>query len=174
MFLNTARVPWSVLRGEVTTTDSTTFLPSPAYNNWPSENTIKLNEAPLADANGLLIAFYGTDAANESADYILWGRSRTNGPLQRLLSGTITLGTQFADTDPIDNVTPITGGLWAKTITAIDGLFYDATNPIVKVLDSGNSRIAMLKFDQIHIDELYLEITDINTAASIYAIITGY
>ena len=174
MFLNTARIPWAVLRGEVTADDT----PLSSFNrvDWPTSNTVKLKDAPLADANGLVIAFHGTDAANEIANYKLYGLSRCNGPIQLLLEGVITLGAQVATLDPIDMSTVIANGLWADTITVTGGLFFDATDPIVRILDSGLDRICELKFDQTHIDELYLEI-DIPGASqvtSIYGIISGY
>jgi hypothetical protein len=174
MFLNTARVPWSRLRTNVTANDPDISLTARNYSDWPTENTVKLSKPPLVDANGLLIAFYGEDDVDEAAAYILWGRSRGNGPMQQLLAGFVTFGVRSLTVDPVDNVTPIADGFWADTITVVQGLFFDATNPIVKILDSGNNRIAMLKFDQTHIEDLYLEINDISTAASISAIITGY
>lgn len=171
MFLNTARIPWVKLRGEVTADD--TPLAAFDYSDWPTANTVKLKDAPLHDANGLVISFYGTDAANEIANYKLYGRSRCNGPIQLLLEGVVTLGTQALAVDPVDAATALVG-LWADTVTITGGLFNDSN--IYQILDSGSNRICMLKFDQTHIDELYLEI-DIPAAsqvASIYGIISGY
>ena len=170
MFLNTARVPWVSLRGAVTADD--TFLTTFVYTDWPSSNTIKLNEEPLHDANGLIVAMHGSNAANENANYEMYGRSRQNGPIQLLLKGVVTLGTQNCTTDPITGAT-ITLGEWADTITVTGGIL----SGLVEILDSATNRICMLKFDQMHIEELavYFTITDAGSAStSMYAIITGY
>ena len=93
-----------------------------------------------------------------------------NGPIQLLLEGVMTLGTQTSTTDPISGVA-IANGKWVDTITVTGGILSD----IVSILDSTNNRICMLKFNRTHIENLYLEI-DIPAAsqvASIYAIITG-
>lgn len=170
MFINTARVPWVSLRGAVVADD--TFLTVFTYTDWPSSNTIKLNEPPLHDANGLIVAFHGTNGANENANYEMYGRTREKGPIQLLLKGVVTLGTQVCTTDPITGET-ITGGLWVDTITATGGIL----SGVVEILDSAANRICMLKFDQMHIEDLavYFTITDAGSAsAAMYAIITGY
>ena len=172
MYLNTARVSWAVLRGEVTADD--TPLSSFYRSDWPTSNIIKLFKPPLHDANGLGIAFHGTDAANEIANYKLYGVNKCNGPIQLALEGVITLGSQVAAIDPVDMTTVITNGLWADTITVTGGILSDEA--ITEILDSGNNRICQLKFDKSWLDELYLEI-DIPAAsqvASIYGVITGY
>lgn len=170
MFLNTARIPWVSLRGAVTT-DDTPITDFSYSTSWPTSNTIKLNDPPFQDANGVLIAFHGTDAADETVNYLLYGRTRQNGPIQLLLGGVVTLGTQNCTTNPITGAT-IANGEWADTITVTDGIFAG----IVEILDSADNRICMLKFDTMHIEDLYLEI-DIPASgqvASIYAILTGY
>jgi len=169
MYLNTARVPWLSLRDNVTTDDTaiTVFKRS----NWPSSNIVKLNNPPLHDANALIISAFGTDAANETANYKLLGVARQNGPILTVLTGVITLGTLAATTHPITDAA-VSNGLWADTITVTGGLY----SGIVERLDQGNNLIASLKFDQLILDQLYLEI-DIPASgqvASIYAIITGY
>lgn len=171
MFLNTARIPWVSLRDNVTSDDTaiTVFKRS----NWPSTNIIKLTDPPLQDANGLVISAFGTDAANETVNYKLLGVARSNGPIFTLLGGVMTLGTLAATTHPITRPdTTVANGLWVDTISVTSGLF----SGIYELLDSGNNRIAGLKFDQTFIEEVYLEI-DIPASAqvaSIYGIITGY
>ena len=167
MFVNTARIPFVSVREAVASDDTaiTVFKRS----NWPSSNVIKLKDPPLHDANGLIINAFGTDAADEAlTSYKLLGIARQNGPIFNLLSGVMTLGTRVATTHPITKEA-VTGGLWVDTITVTGGLF----SGICEILDSGNNRIAGLKFDQTFIDEIYLEL-DIGTMASIYAIICGY
>lgn len=170
MLLNTPRIPWVSLRGAVTQDD--VALSAFDFSDWPSSNTIKLSDPPLHDANGILIAFHGSNAANEDATYKLYGRARSTGMVELLLEGKITLGTQNCTTDPFTGAT-ITNGEWADTITATGGLF----SGLVEIFDSGNDRICVIKFDTMHIEELYIEF-DLDggsvTATSMYAMITGY
>lgn len=169
MLLNTARIPWQTLRSAVAS-DDTAIDVFDYLTDWPASNTIKLSAPPFHDANGLLIAFHGTDGDNEALTYYkLYGRTRQNGPIQLLLTGVATLGTQACLTDPVDNLTAITSGLWGDTITVTGGILKE----LVEILDNGNDRIAMLKFDSMHIEDLFLEL-DIGAMASVYAIITGY
>jgi len=173
MYLNTARVPWTRLRGAVSTDD--TALAAFAYANWPTSGTLNLNAAPLQDASGLIVAFHGTDAENEDATFKLYGRVRANGPILLLCAGTITLGSQVCTLDPVDGVTAIANGKWADTIvlTAGDGIFADS----ITILDSADNRIALMQFDQKFIEDLYVEFDldgGSSTSASMYAVITGY
>jgi hypothetical protein len=171
MILNTARIAWQALRAAVSSSDSaiTTF----DYGDWPSTGTFNLASSTFKDANGVVIAFHGTDAANEDFAYKLYGRTRANGPIQLLLSGIITLGTQVCTLDPIDKTTVIANGKWADTITVTGGLLSD----VAEILDSANNRICQVKFDKAHIENMFCEI-DLDggstTASSAYAIITGY
>lgn len=175
MYLNTARLPWVALRTAVAADDTLLSAAGDfSYSGaWPSSNTIKLNEPPFQDANGVLIAFHGTAAANKDFLYNLYGRTRQNGPIQLLLTGVATLGTQNCIISPIDNTTSITNGEWADTITVTGGLL----DGLHTILDSGNNRICMLKFDTMHIEDLFCEIDLDGGSAAVtlaYAIITGY
>ena len=168
-YIQTARVPWQKLRGEVAADD--TFLTSFDYTDWPSSNTISLNVAPLQDASGLVIAMYGTNAENENANYEIYGRTRGNGPIQLLLKGVVTLGAQTLAIDPITKAA--LAGFWADTITVTGGIF----SGLETILDSANDRICEIIFDQVHIEDMacYFTITDAGTAsASMYAIISGW
>lgn len=170
MYLNTARVPWVSLRGAVSSDD--TYLTSFKYSDWPSSNVLNLNEPPLQDANGLLIAFHGSDAADEDSTFEMYGRNRTNGPIQLLLSGTVKLGTQNCTVDPITGDT-ITNGEWVDTITITGGIL----KGVVEILDNANNRIAMVMVDQGHIEDVavyFILSGGATTAASMYAIITGW
>ena len=167
MFLNTARTPFVSLRDNVVADDTaiTVFKRS----NWPGTNIIKLKNPPLHDANSLIITAFGTDTANDNlTGYKLLGVARQNGPIFTLFSGVMTLGTLAATTHPIDAST-VTSGLWVDTITVTGGFL----NGEETILDSGNNRIAGLKFDKNIFDELYLEI-DLNNINAFYAIIAGY
>lgn len=167
MILNTARTPWVSMREAVASDDTaiTVFKRS----NWPSTNIIKLKDPPLHDANGLIISAFGTDTADDNlTGYKLLGVTRMNGPILTLFSGVMTLGTLAATTHPITAAT-VTNGLWVDTITVTGGFLSGQQT----ILDSGNNRIAGLKFDQLIVDELYLEI-DLNNINAFYAMICGY
>jgi len=171
MLLNTARIPFVSLRDAVASDDTaiTVFKRS----NWPTvtanNGPIKLKDPPLHDANGLIISAFGTDTADDVlTSYKLLGVARQNGPIYTLLTGVMTLGTTVATTHPITSAA-VTSGLWVDTITVTGGLF----SGMVEILDSGNNRIAGLKFDQTFIDEIYMEI-DLSTINAFYAILTGY
>jgi hypothetical protein len=169
MLLNTRKMPWVSLRSAVAG-DDTPIAIFDYLTSWPSSNTVKLADAPLHDANGILIAFHGTDGDNEALTYYkLYGRSKMNGAIFLLLTGVATLGAQACLTDPIDNKTAITGGLWADTITVTGGILTD----LVDILDSGNDTIAMLKFDALNITDLYMEL-DIGAQATVYSIVSGW
>ena len=172
MYLNTARIPWHAWRTAVAADD--TLLTAFDYLSlWPTTGVITLSAPPFQDANGVLVAFHGTAAADKDFLYNIYGRTRQNGPKQLLLSGVATLGTQNCTISPIDNVTAITNGEWADTITVTGGIFKDD----VDILDSGNNRICMLRFDTQHIEDMFCEIdldggSDAATLA--YSIITVY
>jgi len=174
-YLNTARLQWSSLRGAVAADD--TALTSFNYSNWPSSNTLNLNSSKICDANGMVVAFHGTAAENKDFAYNLYGKCIANGPIMLLLTGVVTLGAQACTTDPIDNTTTIANGLWADTITATAGIFYDATNPAYRIYDAGNDMICILQFDQKHVEDIFCEIDldgGSDAATSAYAIITGW
>ena len=170
MFLNTSKMPWVSLREDGDDTFQTAFT----YASWPTTGVLNgLHKHPiLKDANGYLIMFFGTDAANEDFLYKLWGRVRANGPMILLLTGTATLGTQVATTHPVTQET-LADGLFADTITATGGILQD----LVDILDAGNNRICMLKIDGIAVNDVFMEL-DLDgggtTAASAYSAITGF
>lgn len=171
--LITARLPWLAFREFITTDDSA--ITAFHYSDWPVAKTVKLNDGELADANAVLVAFYGTDADNEVLTaYKIYGRTRKNGPIILVATGGVVLGGQACVVDPITGVA-ITNGFWGDIITVTGGILTsDGTTLVGKpVLDSGANRIALLKFDKMGFEELYLEM-DIGTAASIAAIITGH
>lgn len=169
MFLNTARIPFVELRDNVATDD--TAITVFKRENWPSSNIIKLKDAPLHDANGLIISAFGTNADNETCNYKVLGIARSFGPIYELLIGVMTLGSLACTVHPITGDS-ITDGFWVDTITVTGGLF----SGLVEILDSANDRICGLKFDQTFIDEIFMEIDIPGSAqvASISAILTGY
>jgi len=122
------------------------------------------------NAKAVAIAFYGTNAADEAVTAILWGRMRTNGPIMKLWAGAVTLGSLVTTKDPITKVAT-TLSYWADTITLtanVEGL----ADPVIRNEAVGND-IAYLLINLYGIVDLYMEITTINTAATINAIICG-
>jgi len=173
MILQTAKCPLVALRGAVTADD--TFLTVFKYTDWPSSNTLNLADAnnKLHDANQLGIMVHGSNAANENANYELYGRLRATGPILLLAAGAVTLGTQVCALDPIDNTTVITNGLWADTITVTSGILMD----FIDILASGENGICIMRFDKWFIQDIamYFTISDAGSAStSMYAKITGY
>lgn len=171
MYLNTARVPWVSLAEEADDTFQTVFT----YDDWPTNNVINnlRGNAELLDANGYYVMMWGTAAADSVSEYKLWGRARMNGPMLLLLTGVATLGTQLATTHPITGAT-IANGLFVDSLTVTGGIFED----LVDVVDFGNNRICLLKFDGTIIHDIAIEFdhsvpagTDMTLA---YAAITGF
>lgn len=155
---------WHQLRGSVTADD--TPLATFDYASWPSSNTFDI-EARLKHCQNLLIAFFGTNAANEAANYILYGIQK-NGPIHHLVNGVVTLGARVTTTHPISGAAGTK--YWADTITTVNGIFTD----VDVLLDAaGNDRIGILEIPRRNLKELYLEI-DVDTVESIEAIVSGY
>ena len=127
----------------------------------------------MKDTNGVMISLFGSDAADENVLYALYGRTRMNGPIMLLLTGIATIGTQIAVEHPIKGKPDLANRKWVDTFTVTGGIFAD----LVDILDSGQNRQAVLKFDITTINDLFMEI-DLDggsvTAASMYAIMTGY
>lgn len=132
-------------------------------------NAAKFVIPPDWNAKAVAIAFYGTDAADEAVTAILWGRMRTNGPIIKLWAGAVTLGALVTTKDPITKVAGT--AYWADTITLtanVEGL----ADPVIRNEAIGDD-IAFLLINLYGIKDLYMEITTINTAATINAIICG-
>ena len=171
MFLQTSKLPWISLRDAVASDD--TALTTFEYSNWPASGVLNnIKDHPvLKDANGLLIAGFGTDADNEDAAYRLYGRARMNGPIILALTGIMTCGSELITKNPIGGAALT--ARWFDTITVTGGLLSgQETN-----LDSGNDRIAMLKIDSLIFNDWFMEV-DLDggstTMASFYSVICGY
>ncbi|KKM71982.1 hypothetical protein LCGC14_1425100 [marine sediment metagenome] len=178
MFLQTPRIPWHSLREAVTADD--TAITVFKYSNFPlvgaapreGQNlAIDLHDAKFQFANGLVIAAWGEGSDNEAITaYRLYGVTVEDGPIVLLLSGVMTLGTQVCAVHPLTGAT-LTGNLWFDTITATGGIM----SGLVDVLDSGNNRICMVKFDKTIFDRLFLEYDESGSGPTAFnAIIAGY
>lgn len=164
MYKDDCRYQWKALRSTVSASD--TALSNFYYINWPASGTFDFKNTFPA-ANGAKILFYGSDAANEVAAYILYGRNRSNGPIQKLCAGNATLGTRPCLFDPITG-SAITLGKWADTITVATGVLGE-----VDVLsNSAGDDICQLTIPMQGIVDLFCEFS-LTTAAKAGAIISG-
>ncbi|MFA5187009.1 MAG: hypothetical protein WC551_11055 [Patescibacteria group bacterium] len=154
----TSQMGWSPLRSAAVTADDT------ALDGTTENYTFAFGDKPASairvhpNWNNGIVHFAGTDAANETCNYKLYGW-RENGPAMLICSGTFTLGAA---------VTGATNTFYADTITVTD------TWPTTVVTSDadGNNRVASLAFDMIGCSWVYLEI-DI-PAASQVASANGY
>ena len=172
MFFNTPRLPWYSLREAVTADD--TAISVFQYSNFPAvaENgAVDLNSPGMIDSNGVYIAAWGAGGDTKTiTGYKLYGVTRMNGPIVLLLGGVMTSGPQVCAVHPLTGAT-LTFNYWVDTITAPDGIFSGS----VEILDSGNDRICMLKFDTTIFDKLFLEYDeDASGMTEFNAMITGY
>lgn len=172
-YLFTKQHPWRFLRKAVAASDTaiTTF----DYASFPTSLTdldtqVGVGKTVENSMNAVVIAAYGTDAANEDVGYKLYGRRLANGPIMLLATGVMTLGSQVVTKDPITRATRT--AYWVGTITVTGGLYEDR----ITIRDSGNNRICTMEFDTYGIKDFYLEI-DLAAGASdmaeFNAIITG-
>jgi len=169
MFLQTSKMPWVSMREAVV--KDTAIDVFDYTTDWPSTGTVDLKDVVLKDANGVLIAFFLTNDDNEDGSYKLYGRAKMNGPIMLLLEGIVTAGAQVITKHPITQATLT--AYWADTITATGGLL----SGLVEILDSGNDRIAMLKFDSLIFKDLFMELANdggSTDSATMYAIICGW
>lgn len=123
------------------------------------------------NTQNIAIAIWGKTAADYTAAYKLRGRRRTNGPIEHLASGVITLGSRLITKDPLTKA--VVTGYWADTIT-------DTSNGWIKsaiIQNSAHNEICYLCLATFGLNdvELYVDldggggtsITELN------AIITG-
>ncbi len=155
---------WQSLRDVVSTDD--TPLAAFSYTDWPTSGTFDVKTA-FRFARAVKIAFFGSDAANETFDYILYGRHKMNGPIEPLIAGNVILGTQACAVHPITQEA-LTSHLWGDTITVTSGLL----DSVDTIQNSAVNEIAAVTFNLQGIVDLFLEL-DLDTNAKAGAIITG-
>lgn len=180
MYLNTARVPWYSLREAVAADDSA--ITDFKHSNMPAvgaaydigqNGSIDLNCAELKDANGVLIACWGAGGNNKAiTGYKILGVTRGNGPIFTLLAGAMISGSLVCSVHPLTAAT-LSSNYWVDTITVTGGLFSGENDK--DILDNGNDRIAMLKFDKKFIDRIFLEYDeDASGMTSFNSMISGF
>lgn len=173
MFIHDCKYKWETLRANSATipTAITAFL----WSDWPSDGrigTISVNEK-FPYANAVKIVFTGSDAADESFSYKLYGKRQQNGPIELLLEGVAVLSAKVATPDPVSGST-ITNAKYADQISVTVGT-QDEHDVIEN--DGADDEIAAVIFPLFGITDLYLEVVlsggGGGTAASAGAIITG-
>lgn len=178
MILNTARVPWFSLREAVTADDTaiSVFKRSnfPALGTKPESGqngAINLHGPHLMDANNLCIACWGAGGDDKViTGYKILGVARQNGPIFTLLSGAMISGSLACAVHPLTQVA-LSSNYWVDTITVTGGLFQGQQT----LLDVGNNRICVLKFDKKFFDRLFLEYDEASSGmTSFNAMIGGY
>lgn len=107
---NVYKMPWESLRKAVVADD--TDLTTYEYNN--ATYLDRMYVLPLS-GNSIAIALWGKTAENYTAAYKLRGRRRTNGPIESIAAGIITLGSRLITKDPLTFATVT--GYWVDTIT---------------------------------------------------------
>ncbi len=126
-YFSTRQGVWQPLRTAVTADDTaldgTTSGATYAFGDKP-DAAVKL----AASANGVELFFYGTAAANKTANYKIYAY-RGNGPARLICAGVVTTGAA---------VTGATNTFYCDTITII------TNNNDCSVIDSGNDRAAIL------------------------------
>ena len=95
---------------------------------------------------------YGTDAADETCDWILYAYRGKYSPVIRIADGTAILGTFPCSIDPVNNEA-VTAGFYVDTW----GIGNDYWNEIIAV-DSADNACSRLIFDLRGYQYLYLEI----------------
>lgn len=159
MNLSTKQLPYKVLK--TLGVDDTALVWSGASQTVDRHeirgSTVESDDIPQ-NANGAVVIFHGTDAANEVMNWMLVGWAE-NGPAEYIANGTATLGTQRVNTG-----TALEMWAHAITITAQNHIY------TVSVADSGNNRIAKLCFDMggfAHIAAIIQKDTAASTGAKI-------
>ncbi len=134
------------------------------YANIPSGAfELKANAAMTQDANAVVITFFGTNAANERFDWNLYGWRNTNGPAMLIADGYCLLGAQDVVLYPHDGSTGTANeDLWVDSIV-VSNQYWLKTLSVSTV---GGDSVAQLGLDTFGLEYIYLEITNINTAAS--------
>ena len=182
-------LPWYQLRGSGNTlvsSDDTPLALATAQGDWADKPA-----APSQDADGnyvctaacavnvpqtcggrirtLEIIGYGTNAANETCDWILYAYRGPYSPVRRIATGTAILGTMDCPTDPVQNAA-ITDGYFVDTW----GTTTDYWESVSEIDDAANGCSALV-LDLRGYTYLYMEI-DIpaaNQVASFGAAFSG-
>ena len=171
MFIPDCKYKWETLR-LAATAEAAAITAFYAPDDWPSTNTINLNQL-FPFANSVKIMWYGSDAADEDCLYRIYGRRQQNGPIELLLAGEVTLGARICAKDPVTG-DALTNHKWCDTATVTTGTM-DEHDVIQNT--GANDEICAIIFPLQGITEMFMEIDidggDGNACATMGAIITG-
>lgn len=173
---------WYQLRGRgatLVTADDTALVPGASGNttDWDNKPAVpsalgydSLNCVPAVSVNipqmttgkitTVQIIGYGTNAANEECDWLLYAYKGIYSPAIRVATGTAILGTMDCPKDPVTN-TAITAGFYVDTW----GITTDYWTSVA-VKDDAQNGCSVLTFDLRGFLFLYLEI-DIPAASQV-------
>lgn len=162
-FLQIEQHPWEYLRSDGLLTAADTALTTFEHANSQYES----NKWTLPKtANSAIIAFFGTDAANEAAAMSLFGRAAGNGPIMELWVGAVTLGALVVTKNPITGETVT--AYWGDTITSTGE---EWIGDLALRNETADDKIGYLTLDLPGIKDLYLQFTTKTSVASIAGII---
>jgi hypothetical protein len=117
-------------------------------------------------ANSAILAFWGTDAADEAGTMSLFGRGGGNGPIMEIWVGVVTLGSLVVTKNPITGMAAT--AYWGDTITSTGE---EWVGDLALRNETADDKIGYLTLDLPGIKDLYLQFTTKTSVASIGGII---
>lgn len=170
--LDTARIGWYTLRGNVTATDTalTTNTLDRGGLGLPT-GAVKLNNHIYKSGNiamnAIQIALFANGASG-SVGYTLYAGRAGGGPSAKIASGVWTLGTMDVSADPTedDTVLDVTSGHYAQTVTVAD-------THIKEILisgDQGGNGFTTIGFDLWGYNWVYFQVDSLTTVTKASAI----
>ncbi len=160
--LKSAQYGYSPARGGDVTVADATLTPATANRTFHFSDrppsAYKLGE----EENASVLIFENSDTADgANAGVNIWGYS-VNGPAEFIADLSLTTGTARIDDVATD--------LYTDTITRVNDLS-DGHIKKIKIVDSGNDRIARVWWDNTGLKYIYVEIYDLTTNAKIRPLI---
>ena len=185
------QLPWLQLRGygsAFVTADDTVIDIAGAAGDWDSMPTVApeiirgvfdctatcVINVPYTSAGKIRtveIVGYGTTAALQDCDWVLWAWRGRYSPAKRVAAGTAILGTMDVVKDPVTNtaITAFYVDTWGKTAT-----YWGAASTVAETDDASNA-LSVLTFDLRGYQYLHLSIKPSSgTCASFAAAFSGY
>lgn len=160
------RQRWEALRSDVAA-DDTTLITTFEYAN-PTYVAGKWTIPK--EISTIVIALWGKDGDGDTGSYKLFGRAKMNGPIEAVAAGNLICGSQVITKEPILKTTE--SAYWVDSITnTIEWI----KTPVIK--NNANNGICYLCVNAKHLQDVYLEITNVGGTApemtELNAIITG-
>lgn len=153
------RLPWKSLREDVAADDTflTTFeARQTAYTgimhefiDSPKPRVVGVGLTGIGqDIISPVIAFWGKAADNTTCLYKLYGRRNSEGFIEQIAAGSLTLGGQLIIADPLTGVTET--ARWVDTITNT----INWVKPVTPINAAGNDDVAYLAFNAFGLMDL--------------------